>query len=184
MKLVVGLGNPTKKYEQTRHNIGFRAIDFYADLKKLQFKKKFNGLYAQTEINKEKVILLKPQTYMNLSGICVSSFVKYFNISLSDLLVIYDDVDFEVGTYKVKKSGSSSGHNGINNIIESLNTKDVQRLRIGISKPDIILESYVLSKFSKEENEKLDEVISMSANIIEDFATNNIDKLMSKYNGV
>ena len=110
MKLVVGLGNPGKQYEKTRHNCGFMAIDYYANKNDLKFKKKFNGLYAETLINGNKLILLKPQTYMNLSGFCVKKFVDFYNIDLNDILVIYDDKDFETGTFKIKRDGSSAGH--------------------------------------------------------------------------
>ena len=125
MKLVVGLGNPEKKYEFTRHNCGFRAIDYYASKNNLSFKSKFNGHYAETIVNNTKLILLKPQTYMNLSGESVIKFVNYYNINIEDILVIYDDVDFEVGKFKLRRGGSSGGHNGINNIIDLLKTQNI-----------------------------------------------------------
>ena len=130
MKLIVGLGNPDKKYENTRHNCGFRAIDFYAAKNSLTFKNKYNSLYSEQVINNEKVIFVKPQTYMNLSGEAVRQFVKFYNLDLKDLLVIYDDVDFEIGTFKIKRGGSSGGHNGMNNIIENLHTDTINRLCI------------------------------------------------------
>jgi PTH1 family peptidyl-tRNA hydrolase len=182
MKLVVGLGNPDKKYENTRHNCGFRAIDYYASKNNLKFKTKFNSLYAETTINNEKVILVKPQTYMNLSGTAVRNFVNFYNININDILIIYDDVDFETGAFKIKRNGSSVGHNGINNIIENLKTNEIQRVRIGISKTREELISYVLGTFSKEENEKIDKLLPIISNIIEDFSIMSIDKLMEKYN--
>ncbi len=182
MKLVVGLGNPDKKYENTRHNCGFRAIDYYASKNNLKFKTKFNSLYAETTINNEKVILVKPQTYMNLSGTAVRNFVNFYNININDILIIYDDVDFETGAFKIKRNGSSGGHNGINNIIENLKTNEIQRVRIGISKTREELISYVLGTFSKEENEKIDKLLPIISNIIEDFSIMSIDKLMEKYN--
>lgn len=182
MKLIVGLGNPDKKYDKTRHNCGFRAVDFYAKKNNLTFKAKFKGLYCEQLINNEKIILLKPQTYMNLSGESVLEFVKYYNIDLSDLIVIYDDVDFEVGTFRIKRNGSAGGHNGIKNIIELLKTEDIQRIRVGISKNQIPLDKYVLGIFTKEEDEKIEQVLSIIANIIDDFTLYNIDKLMEKYN--
>ncbi len=182
MKLVVGLGNPDKKYENTRHNCGFRAIDNYASKNNLKFKTKFNSLYAETTINNEKVILVKPQTYMNLSGTAVRNFVNFYNININDILIIYDDVDFETGAFKIKRNGSSGGHNGINNIIENLKTNEIQRVRIGISKTREELISYVLGTFSKEENEKIDKLLPIISNIIEDFSIMSIDKLMEKYN--
>ena len=182
MKLVVGLGNPEKKYEFTRHKCGFRAIDYYASKNNLSFKSKFNGHYAETIVNNTKLILLKPQTYMNLSGESVIKFVNYYNINIEDILVIYDDVDFEIGTFKIKKTGSSGGHNGIKDIINKLKTEDIPRVRIGISKSNYDMINYVLGKFSQEETKKIDLVVERVANIIDDFANNDIEKLMEKYN--
>lgn len=182
MKLVVGLGNPGKEYENTRHNCGFRAIDFYVEKNNLAMKKKFNGLYAEHVINNEKIILLKPQTFMNLSGNSVQAFANYYNIHIDDILVIYDDVDFEVGKFKIKRGGSSAGHNGIKDIINKLKTEQIQRIRVGISKNNIELMNYVLGKFSKEDNEKINSVVEEISNIIEDFSKYNIDTLMDKYN--
>ena len=176
MKLVVGLGNPDKKYEKTRHNCGFRAIDFYAEKNNLTFKSKFKGLYCEQLVNNEKLILLKPQTYMNLSGESVIEFVKYYNIDLKDLIVIYDDIDFEVGTFKIKRNGSAGGHNGIKNIIEHLKTENIQRIRIGISKNNIPLDKYVIEKFTQEEDEKINQILPTISNIIEDFTMYDIDK--------
>ena len=170
MKLVVGLGNPEKKYEFTRHNCGFRAIDYYASKNNLSFKSKFNGHYAETIVNNTKLILLKPQTYMNLSGESVIKFVNYYNINIEDILVIYDDVDFEVGKFKLRRGGSSGGHNGINNIIDLLKTQNISRLRMGISKNNIPLMDYVLGKFSSEENEKIESILPVISNIINDFS--------------
>lgn len=184
MKLIVGLGNPGKDYKYTRHNMGFMAIDFYAQKNNLDFKKKFNGLYSELTINGEKVILLKPQTYMNLSGECVREFVNYFHIDLKDILIIHDDKDFDVGTFKIKKTGSSAGHNGIQNIINNLKTQDFNRLRLGISKNNIPLIDYVLQKFSKEDLDKIDKMLPTICDIIDDFIRMDFDSLMSKYNGV
>lgn len=182
MKLIVGLGNPGDKYEGTRHNVGFSAIDYYVKEKGLSYKSKNNGLYAEDKINGEKIILLKPQTYMNLSGDSVIKYVKFYNINIEDILVIYDDIDFEIGTFKIKRDGSAGGHNGIKNIITHLKTENIKRVRIGISKNKIPLEDYVLKKFSKEEQEKINNLLSTISKIIEEFANTNIDDLMQKYN--
>lgn len=182
MKLIVGLGNPSKKYEFTRHNCGFIAIDFYAQKNNLIFKKKFDGLYSEQIINNEKVLFLKPQTYMNLSGKCVKDYTNYFNINLEDVLIIYDDYNFEVGTFRIKRDGSDGGHNGIKNIIENLKTDKIKRVRIGISKNTIPLEDYVLQKFSKEEIKAINELLPTIADIINDFISLDIDSLMQKYN--
>ena len=182
MKLIVGLGNPGKQYERTRHNCGFMAIDKYAKDNNLDFKKKFNGLFAEHIVNNNKIILLKPQTYMNLSGICVSKFVKFYNINIEDIIVIYDDKDFELGSIKIKRDGSSAGHNGIKNIIDNLKTDKIQRIKIGISQNDIPLIDYVLKKLNKEEQEKINSILPTISNIIDDFSTKTIDELMEKYN--
>ncbi len=182
MKLVVGLGNPDKKYEHTRHNCGFKAIDFYATKNNLTFKNKFNSLYTETIVNGEKIILVKPLTYMNLSGNAVRKYVDFYNINIKDLLIIYDDVDFKVGTYKIKRNGSSGGHNGIKSIIDNLKTEEIQRIRIGISKNVIPLMDYVLSNFNKEEEKMVESLLPTIASIIDDFSVYNIDKLMEKYN--
>ena len=182
MKLVVGLGNPGKQYERTRHNCGFMAIDYYAEKNNLSFKNKFNGLYAEHNINQNKLILLKPQTFMNLSGICVRKFIDFYNINIDDVIVIYDDKDFDVGTFKIKRNGSSAGHNGIKNIIENLKTEEIKRIKIGISKNEIPLEEYVLKKMSNEDSKKIDGILPIIASIIDDFAILSIDELMEKYN--
>ena len=122
------------------------------------------------------------KTYMNLSGESVIEFVKYYNIDLKDLIVIYDDIDFEVGTFKIKRNGSAGGHNGIKNIIEHLKTENIQRIRIGISKNNIPLDKYVIEKFTQEEDEKINQILPTISNIIEDFTMYDIDKLMEKYN--
>lgn len=182
MKLVVGLGNPGKEYDKTRHNCGFRAIDFYADKKNLSFKSKFNGLYCDLVVNNEKLVLLKPQTFMNLSGDCVIQFMKYFNLKTEDLLVIYDDHDFDTGTFRIRRGGSSAGHNGIKDIINKLHTENIARVRIGISKNNITLADYVLGRFGKEDDEKVNSILPTIENIIDDFTKLSIDDLMQKYN--
>src|SRR3954454_20982915 len=129
MKLIVGLGNPGKEYENTRHNLGFIIINNLAQKLKVELtKKKFNGLYYQTS----EYILLKPQTYMNNSGECIVAFLNYFQIPLTNLLVIYDDIALPLGKFRYRCQGSDGGHNGIKNIIELLRSKDFKRLRVGI----------------------------------------------------
>ena len=183
MKLIVGLGNPGLKYENTRHNCGFMAIDEVSkELGVSINQQKFKSLIAVFKYKNEQVILMKPQTYMNLSGESVIEFVKYYNIDLKDLIVIYDDIDFEVGTFKIKRNGSAGGHNGIKNIIEHLKTENIQRIRIGISKNQIPLDKYVIEKFTQEEDEKINQILPTISNIIEDFTMYDIDKLMEKYN--
>ena len=121
---------------------------------------------------------------MNLSGECVLKFVKYYNINVDDIFIIYDDIDFELGTFKIKKGGSSGGHNGINNIINNLKTENIKRIRIGISKNEIPLEDYVLKKFSNSEMEKINKILPIISNVIDDITICDIDELMRKYNGI
>lgn len=181
MKLIVGLGNPGKEYENTRHNIGFMVIDNY--LKNEKFKTKFNGMYLKKVINNEEVIFLKPLSYMNLSGEVVKKYVDYFKINLSDLLIISDDLDMPCFKIKLKYKGSSGGHNGLKNIIQNINTEEFKRLKIGISNNlNVDTKSYVLSKFNQEELEKLHKKFEITNNIINDFINLDFEKVMSKYN--
>lgn len=181
MKLIVGLGNPGKEYENTRHNIGFMVIDNY--LKNEKFKTQFNGMYLKKVINNEEVIFLKPLSYMNLSGEVVKKYVDYFKINLSDLLIISDDLDMPCFKIKLKYKGSSGGHNGLKNIIQNINTEEFKRLKIGISNNlNIDTKSYVLSKFNQEELEKLHKKFEITNNIINDFINLDFEKVMSKYN--
>ena len=120
---------------------------------------------------------------MNLSGESVREIVNFYNIDIEDILIIYDDIDFEVGTFKIRRGGSAGGHNGIRNIIDNLKTENIQRIRIGISKNEIPLMDYVLGKFTFEEEKKIESIFPQIANVINDFSNNNIDELMKKYNG-
>lgn len=184
MKLVVGLGNPGHEYENTRHNIGFQTIDKYASKLGISItKSKFNGLYCETLIDGEKVILLKPQSYINLSGEVIHKFVDFYKINISDILIIHDDLDLEVGTYKLKQKGSSGGHNGLKNIEFHLATQEYKRIKIGISNnKNIDTKDYVLGKLSKEEDTKLNEVKNIVLEILDDYFKVSFTELMSKYN--
>ena len=184
MKLIVGLGNPGKEYENTRHNIGFIFIDYFAEKNKATIdKEKFNGLYTQITINNEKVILLKPLSYMNLSGEVVRKFVDYFKIDINNILIISDDLDMNFGKIRLRPDGSSGGHNGLKNIALNLNTESFKRLKVGISNnKDIDTKDYVLGKFSKEEKETINNLKEQVSNILGDFITTDFEKLMCKYN--
>ena len=183
MKLIVGLGNPGKEYENTRHNIGFMVIDKLVEIYKIEkSKEKYGGIYYEVNINGNKVILLKPQEYINLSGIVVKKFVDYFKIDVDDILIINDDLDLNVGNFKLKQSGSSGGHNGLKNIEMSLGTNKYKRLKIGISNnKNIDTKDYVLGKLG-EDKEKIEEVIDMTPSIILDYFNMSFTDLMSKYN--
>ncbi len=184
MRLIVGLGNPGKEYDMTRHNVGFEVLDKLAKKHQIEFTKtKFNGLYCEFKKNLETIILLKPLSYMNLSGEVIKKFMTYYHINIDDLLVIHDDLDIELGYFKMKDKGSSGGHNGLKNIEDQLNTQDYKRIKIGISNnKQIDTKNYVLGKFSKEEQEKLSLVIDKVIEIIEESLECDFYKLMSKYN--
>lgn len=184
MKLIVGLGNPGKEYENTRHNVGFMIIDNYVNKKKISSSKsKFQGIYYETKINNEKVILLKPQKYMNLSGDVVRDFVEFFQIDIDNILIIHDDLDIELSHYKLKAKGSSGGHNGLKSIEMNLATDAYKRLKIGISKGNMDTKDYVLGKFNKEEKKLINQIIEKSELIIDDFLNVTFNDLMAKYNG-
>ena len=181
MKLVVGLGNPGKEYNLTRHNVGFIILDKY--LGDINWSSKFNGLYYEKNINNEKVIFVKPQSYMNLSGNVVQKFINFYKIDTKDLLVIHDDLDLPVGKFRIKINSSSGGHNGIKDIISCLNTNEFVRLKIGISQNrNIDTKDSVLGKLSKSDLEIIDKNNNAYKEIIENFNYNNIELLMNKYN--
>lgn len=180
MKLIVGLGNPGEEYVGTRHNVGFMVIDSY--LGNVKYKEKFSAQYYEIGNNNDKVIFLKPMTFMNNSGEAVRKFVDYYKVNVEDVLIIYDDMDFEVGEFKIKKNGSAAGHNGVKSIIGHLNTEEIKRIRIGISREKEDKVNYVLGKFSKTDQEKLIKVIETVKNIIDDFLVMDFEKLMCKYN--
>lgn len=184
MKLIVGLGNPDKEYANTRHNAGFRFIDEYAKQNKLKIDKtKFGGLYTSFNYNGEKIILLKPQKYMNLSGEVVKDFVNFYKIDTQDILIIVDDLDTEIGHLKLKYKGSSGGHNGLKNIEQHLKTKEYKRVKIGISNNDEKDKiSYVIGAISKNELNKLNSVNKYAKDLIDDFLNMNFNKVMNKYN--
>ena len=184
MKLIVGLGNPGKEYENTRHNIGFQTIDLFAQKLGITISKsKFIGLYVETLIHNEKTILLKPQSYINLSGEVIRRFVDFYKIDTKDILIISDDLDLSVGTYKLKKKGSSGGHNGLKNIELHLGTQEYCRIKIGISNnKNIDTKDYVLGKISTSENELLNKVKNDIQFVLEDYFTMSFDNLMNKYN--
>ena len=158
MKLVFGLGNPGNKYKNTKHNIGFMAVDEIAQNFGLTFNQtKFKSLYAEGHIGDEKVFLIKPQTFMNLSGESIQPWVDYYDLTGKDIVIIYDDMDLPVGKIRLRVQGSAGGHNGIKSIIGQLGTKEFNRIRVGIGRPmsgqSVI--SHVLSQFPAKQTEKI-----------------------------
>ena len=180
MKIIVGLGNPGKEYDNTRHNVGFMILDNY--LGNVKWSNKFNSLYYDTFVGSEKVIFIKPQTFMNNSGSAVLEFVNYYNISMNDLLIIHDDLDLKLGTYKLKVNSSSAGHNGIKSIINNLGTQNFSRLKVGIGNNKDDVYNYVLGKFSKKEMQILNNEFLILHDIIDSFISSGIDKTMNIYN--
>lgn len=184
MKLIVGLGNPGKTYENTRHNMGFMAIDKFALNHNVKIDKaKFGGLYVETIINSEKVILLKPQEYINLSGEVIKKYVDFYKIDVNDILIISDDLDQDIGSLKLKYKGSSGGHNGLKNIEAHLHTNEYKRIKIGISNDKSVnTKDYVLGKISKENKKILEDITDKVVDILNDYFTLSFDNLMNKYN--
>lgn len=183
MKLIVGLGNPGKEYENTRHNIGFQVIDNYLENKNITWHQKFKSLYTDLNINNEKVYFLKPETYMNLSGIAIREFIKYYDIELKDILIIHDDLDLPLGKIRLKINSSSGGHNGIKSIIDNLQTSAFARLKIGIAKNKLSdTKDYVLGNFSTSEKKILADNMTLYKQVIDDFLCSDINRLMNKYN--
>lgn len=184
MKLIVGLGNPGKEYENTRHNIGFMMIDSYVEKKDLGvFREKDRGLYLKTKLFNEDVIFLKPLSYMNLSGEVVKKYVQFYKIDTKDILVINDDLDLTIGHFKLKSSGSSGGHNGLKNIELHLKSDQYKRLKIGISnRKDLDTKDYVLGTLTKEEKTIIEELKITVEHIIDDYFQIDFSYLMNKYN--
>ncbi len=158
-KLIIGLGNPTKKYKNTRHNIGFIFIDMLSEKYNIKFKRKFDSLIGELIINNTRILLIKPQTFMNTSGIAVKQVVEAYNVDTNDILLIFDDLDLPFGKIKFKLNSSAGGHNGVKDIIDNLHTQNIQRIKYGIlnqNKKEIYsVTEFVLSKFSKEEINKI-----------------------------
>jgi len=187
MFLVVGLGNPLKKYFKNYHNTGFMALDKISNELSFKFKKKeCNAIIAEYYLNEEKIIFAKPQTFMNLSGISVQKLINKYKIPLENVLVVYDDIDVALGSLRFKERGSAGTHNGMKNLVEVLKSEEIKRLRIGIGKPEnpnIDLADYVLSDVPKKYLEIFDETLEKAANAILDFINKkSVSEIMQKYN--
>lgn len=185
MYLIVGLGNPETDYSRTRHNMGFDVVNKIAEKFDIKVNKtKFKGLYGTGSINGEKVVLLKPQTFMNLSGESVQEFVNFYKIENKYLIVVYDDIDTNPGKIRIRKSGGPGTHNGMKSVVNCLNSADFTRVRVGIGEPehkgDLI--NYVIGHITDEDYEYLNEGISLAADAIEEIIKNGVDIAMNKYN--
>ena len=185
MYLIVGLGNPENEYANTRHNMGFDAINHLS--RKLNInvnKEKFKGIYGDTILNGEKVILLKPQTYMNLSGESIIQFKQFYKIPPENIIVIYDDIDIEKGHIKIRKKGGAGSHNGMKSVVEELQSTDFARIRVGIGQPEFKSDmiNYVIGKVPQEEQEILQQGVEKAAKAVEEILKNGIDIAMNKFN--
>ena len=183
MKLIVGLGNPGKKYEHTRHNMGFDVVDLFGEISQIDIdKESFKGVVGRGKVFDEDVFLFKPSTYMNLSGEAVQEIVSYFKIDIEDIVVIYDDMALPVGTIRLRPSGSSGGHKGIQNIIDHLGTSEIKRIRVGIGEQIYDSIDYVLSKPTKEEKPLIEEAINNAVEALKVILKNNFDIAMTRFN--
>jgi PTH1 family peptidyl-tRNA hydrolase len=185
MRLIVGLGNPGREYEKTRHNIGFEVIDRLSERLSISLThSKLKGLYGIGQVNGEKVLLLKPLTYMNLSGESIRAIMDYYDIDLEDLIVIYDDLDLPVGKIRLRQKGSAGGHNGIKSTIAHIGSQQFNRIRVGINRPSNgqSIVDYVLSRFTKEEMELMEGVIEKCSEACEAALRQPFLQVMNEFN--
>ena len=185
MYLIVGLGNPEEEYSNTRHNMGFNTINKLAKQYNIEINKsKFKSLYGNGIIEKEKVILLKPQTYMNLSGTAIKEVMDFYKINKEELIIIYDDIDIEPGIIKIRKKGGPGTHNGMKSVVNEIKTQDFTRVRVGIGMPsnksDLI--NYVIGKISKDDIEKLEDGTTKAKDALIEIIKNGVDIAMNKFN--
>lgn len=187
MYYIVGLGNPGLQYENTRHNVGFLTIDYLARKYNINVKKiKFKSLYGQGEISGHKVMLIKPQTYMNNSGEALRELYSYYKFDHDKLIVIYDDIDIEFGSIRIKKKGSAGTHNGMKSIIYNLQYDDFPRIKLAVGKkPDFMnLANFVLSGFRGDDVNVIEDEIEMAADAVESILADGIEKAMGTYNPI
>ncbi|MBC2178410.1 aminoacyl-tRNA hydrolase [Listeria booriae] len=184
MKMIVGLGNPGKKYERTRHNVGFMVVDELSFRHQTPWKKsKFNGMISNIVVNGEKVLLVKPLTFMNLSGECVRPLMDYYDIPVEDVLIVYDDLDLPTGKIRLRQKGGAGGHNGMKSLIQHLKTQEFNRIRVGVDRPangDVI--NYVLGDFPKAEQPDIIAAIKQSADAIEAWPGKSFQDVMNSFN--
>ena len=185
MYLIVGLGNPEEEYARTRHNMGFDTINKISEKYNINLNKsKFNSLYGTGIIEGEKVILVKPQTYMNLSGNAVRDFMNFYKLSSEDIIIIYDDLDIEPGIIKIRKKGGPGTHNGMKSVVHEIQTEDFPRIRIGIGNPEYKndLLNFILTRIPEEEYKILQDAQEKAVKAIIEIIKNGIDTSMNKYN--
>ena len=185
MFALVGLGNIGREYEKTRHNVGFEIVDILADKYNIQVNRvKFKGEIGEGFIGNEKVILVKPVTFMNLSGECVREVIDFYKIPKEKLIVIYDDISLEVGKLRIRQKGSAGGHNGIKNILLNLGDDSFPRVKVGVGEPKGNLINHVLGRFQREEQEIMEKVYEVAAQGVLDIVNLGVLNAMNKYNGI
>ncbi|WP_096190469.1 aminoacyl-tRNA hydrolase [Evansella halocellulosilytica] len=185
MKLIVGLGNPGAKYDGTRHNVGFEVIDRCQQQLSIELdQSKFKGAFGYRKIGEEKIFLLKPLTYMNLSGESIVPLMNFYKIRIDELLVIYDDLDLPPGAIRLRQKGGHGGHNGIRSIISQLGTDKFKRIRVGIGRPPQgqAVPNYVLSGFQEEERAEVDQAVEKATEAVEEWTKTSFANVMNKYN--
>ena len=185
MYLIIGLGNPEEEYAKTRHNMGFDTINKISEKYNIKVNKsKFNSLYGTGTIEEEKVILIKPQTYMNLSGEAVRDFMNFYKVTAEEIIVVYDDLDIEPGIIKIRKKGGAGTHNGMKSVVSEIKTEDFCRIRIGIGNPtyknDLL--NFILNKIPDEEYKVLQDAQDSACKAVIEILKNGIDSAMNKYN--
>ncbi|MGN9133953.1 aminoacyl-tRNA hydrolase [Clostridium sp. HCP1S3_B4] len=184
MILIVGLGNPGQEYRNTRHNIGFNCVNCIAEKYNISInREKFKGEYGEGIIKGEKVMILRPLTFMNLSGESVKAVMDFYKLSNKDIIVIYDDISLPIGRLRIREKGSAGGHNGIKNIILNLGNDEFSRIKVGVGQPKGDLVSHVLGKFPKEEFEILDDVLDTVVSATETIIESGTKDAMNKFNG-
>lgn len=185
MYLIIGLGNPEEEYARTRHNMGFDTINKISEKYNIKVNKsKFNALYGTGDIEGDKVILLKPQTYMNLSGTAIRDFMNFYKLSPENIIVIFDDLDIEPGIIKIRKKGGPGTHNGMKSVVNEIKSEDFCRIRIGIGNPEYKndLLNYILTRIPDDEYKILEKAIDNATSAIAEILKNGIDSAMNKYN--
>jgi len=184
MYLVVGLGNPGDEYKNTRHNVGFDVIDLIAKEYNVSINRiKFKGKFVEVNVASERVILLKPSTYMNLSGESVREAASFYKIPNENIIIIYDDISLDAGKLRIRSKGSAGGHNGIKSIIASMSSDVFQRIKIGVGKPDNALVSHVLGRFSKEDRILVEKTFEASIKATQTIIEKGCTQAMDQYNG-
>lgn len=186
MKIIIGLGNPGRQYEDTRHNAGFMVVDKFADKHGVDISKaRFNALLGEVFVNGEKVVLVKPMTYMNNSGQAVGEVLNFYKPDLEDIIVVVDDIEIELGTLRIRAKNGKGTHNGLKSIFAHLKTDDYPKMKLGVGKfkRDMDLADFVLARPSKEDDEIIDNLIDRAVEALDEFTASPIDIVMNKFNG-